>query len=61
VTGAEHLVLVDVPTVGQDRGDARAQPLPLHERAVADEHPADVTERIQVAGREAADGVAQVT
>jgi hypothetical protein len=61
VAAAEHLVLVEVAPVRQDRSDAGAQAVALGERAVANEHPGNVDERVQLARREAADRIPQVT
>jgi hypothetical protein len=60
VAGAEHLVLVEVAVVRQDRRDAR----PAHalvERPVAHEHPRHVHEGVQLACGKAAGRVAELT
>jgi hypothetical protein len=61
VAAAEHLVLVEVAAVGQDRGHARAQAVALHERAVAHAHARHVDERVQLTRGKTADRVTELT
>jgi hypothetical protein len=61
VAGAQHLVLVEVAAVRQDRRDPRAQPLALDQGPVAHEHARHVHQRVQLASGEAADRIAELT
>ena len=61
VTAAEHLVLVEVAAVREDRGDPGTQAVALHERPMAHAHVRHVDERVQLTRREAADRVTELT
>jgi hypothetical protein len=61
VVAAEHLLLVEVPAVREDRRDAGSQPLALHDRPVADQHAGHVHERVQLPRGEAPDRIVQLT
>ena len=59
--GSRHLLLEEVPPVGQDGGDARSDRVALDEGHLADAHAGDVRDRVQRSGREDAGGEAEVT